>query len=94
MDYSKHLFWDIDPAKLDLEKHSLFIFERVANRGSLEDWKKLIEFYGKDKACNLARQIKYADRKTLNFLSLYFDVPKEEFRCSTKTQYLTVFLER
>ncbi len=39
------LFWDVDPAKLDVESSKLLITERVFTRGTLEEFRQLIMFY-------------------------------------------------
>ncbi len=87
MNLPSHLFWDIDQTSLDTERHASFILERVANRGDLKDWNKVVDFYGKKRASALAQRIKNTDRKTLNFLSLYFGIEKKTFQCYTRTQF-------
>ncbi|HET7360437.1 MAG TPA: hypothetical protein VFI78_00720 [Salinimicrobium sp.] len=79
------IFWDSDPARLDVHKHCAHIIERVLNYGTLDDWKRLKELYSEEKILSEAKQIRDLHPKTLSFLSNYFNVPKKEFRCCTKT---------
>ena len=81
MDLSRYIFWDVDFGAIDWEKHRRFVIQRVISKGSLEDWKKIIEFYGPEKVKKALTRERYLDKKTLNFSSYYFQVPKEEFRC-------------
>ncbi len=85
-DLNKSLFWDIDTATLDYQKHARFIIERVLTRGNWTDWQVLKSFYGLQKICDEALQIRYLDKKTLNFCSVLFNINKEEFRCYTTVQ--------
>ncbi|MEM7040485.1 MAG: hypothetical protein AAF570_26200, partial [Bacteroidota bacterium] len=46
MNLSPYLFWDVDPEKLDFEKHARLIVERVVTRGRIEDWQEIKRYYG------------------------------------------------
>ncbi|GAB4231763.1 MAG: hypothetical protein Tsb0034_04210 [Ekhidna sp.] len=87
MNLPSHLFWDIERSKLDFDEHASFIIERVASRGDLKDWDEIVDFYGKTRALAIAKTIKNSDRKTINFLSLYFGIEKAEFECYTGAQF-------
>lgn len=79
------LFWDTDFQSLDFKKHKKFIIIRVLTHGDLDDFKRIKKFYGKQEIIRAVRQAKYLDKKTLNFFSLIFDIPKKEFLCSKKS---------
>lgn len=81
----KNLFWDVDVHSIDLEKHKRFVIARVLQRGSFEDFKNLLKFYGEKTIKKEVVQIRYLDKKTLRFCSFYFDIPKEQFRCFKNT---------
>jgi hypothetical protein len=82
----KRLFWDINPGKLDLYKNKNLIIERVVTRGDIEDFKLLTEIYGKDEVKNQVQNCAYLDRKSLNWLSIVFNIPKTNFKCYSKMQ--------
>lgn len=84
--FSRSLFWDINLDSLDLEIHKRFIIERVSSRGDLTDWRRLREVYSLDTLKSEAVLIRSLDKKTLNFLSFFLEIPKKEFRCFTQTQ--------
>jgi hypothetical protein len=61
------------------------ILERVFARGTENDEKEIFNYYGKETIKNTILDIKYFDKKTLNYLSIIFDVSKENFRCYRKS---------
>ena len=79
--FDRALFWDIDPKTLDLKKHARFIIERVLKKGSLEDWFYLKSIYRLDQIKKESLNIRSLDKRTLYFLSNYFNVDIEQFRC-------------
>ncbi len=83
---SSTLFWDVDMATLDIEKHAAYIVGRVMMRGTLEDFQLIKTLYGKPKLKQVVKQIRYMDVRTLHFCSIYFKSPIEEFRCYKQKQ--------
>jgi hypothetical protein len=81
------LFWDSNLEELDLQKHKRKIIVRVLERGTLQDWQAIKEFYGKDTIRDEVLQARSLDKYVLAFCSAYFDVPKEDFRCYSLIQY-------
>lgn len=84
---NNNLFWDIDINDLNLDKHVRFIIERVLTKGDLNDWFEMKKIYGLNRIKQEVIQIRYLDKKTLNLLSLFFHIPKEDFRCYKIKQY-------
>ena len=80
------LFWDINPGNLDYEGKARFVIGRVVMYGTLADWKSILDFYGPRRVLDEMLQERYLDKKTLNFLSFYFEVPRTQFRCYTLQQ--------
>ena len=78
---SKYLFWDCDISLLDPNIDVNLILERVFSRGTENDEKEIFSYYGMDFIKNSILGIKYFDKKTLNYLSIVFNISKEEFRC-------------
>ncbi len=79
--FNKSLFWDINIENLDYKIHKRFIIERVLTRGNWNDWQELKSFYGLQEIKNEVVNIRYLDKKTLNFCHTLFNIKKEEFRC-------------
>lgn len=83
---SKTLFWDVDIATIQYDKHAPFVVDRVLSMGSLEDFKIIKAYYGKPKLKRIAKNLRYMDVRVLHFCSVYFKVPISDFRCYTTTQ--------
>lgn len=82
----RQLFWDIDYMRLDWEKNSRLIIERIFSGGTLDEMKLLKKVYGDEKIIHVLTGLNYLDAKTLNFVAILFKIPKREFRCYTKKQ--------
>jgi hypothetical protein len=85
---SSHLFWDVDRTKLDPEKNKKWLIQRVLEYGLLNDWLIIYKYYGISKIAKIAMQMKELDDKSLSFISLLSDIPKETFLCYT-TKHLS-----
>jgi hypothetical protein len=88
---SEYLFWDYNINILDPNIDRNLILERVFSRGTENDEKKILNYYGKDLIRNAILDIKYLDKKTLNYLSIVFSIPKEDFKCYKHNQSETPF---
>ncbi|MBU0485446.1 MAG: hypothetical protein KKB30_13155 [Proteobacteria bacterium] len=75
------LFWDVDPKCLGIDEHARFIIERAVTRGDIGDWRMLLNLYGKKRVRDAALTIRSLDPKTLNYLSVYFNIEETAFRC-------------
>lgn len=84
--FSEHLFWDVDRNKLDFEKNKRLIIERIFTRGDIPDLKKIISLYGLKVIKKEIITAGFLDKKTLNWTSLFLNIPKIQFRCYTKMQ--------
>ncbi|MFK7795979.1 MAG: hypothetical protein AB8E82_00895 [Aureispira sp.] len=86
MNLPNYLFWDIDLNTLDWDKNARFIIQRVIQRGSLNEWKIIKQYYGLEFIKHEILLIRNLDKKTLNFFSTYFDIAKTNFKCFTIQQ--------
>lgn len=84
MQLRKVLFWDTNPDLIDYEKHANYIIQRVVTCGQLEEWREVIAYYGVEKIKNTVVELRDLDDKTMTYLSVYFSLPKEIFRCFRK----------
>ncbi len=80
-DFSPSLFWDVDKTTLDVEKHAVHVVEKVLSRGSWRDFKTAVDYYGKERFAELVQKIRYLDKRTTQFVSVYFEIPLTELRC-------------
>jgi len=88
---SKFLFWDIDEDKLNYESRASFILERVFTMGMQEDEWEVNAYYGKERIRQEVVKCKSLDRKTLNYLSVFYDIPEKEFLCYGKDVFQKSF---
>jgi hypothetical protein len=78
---SGYLFWDCNIDKLDPKIDINLVLERVFTRGTENDEKEVFNYYGQNKIKNTILNIKYLDKKTLNYLSIILCIPREDFSC-------------
>ena len=80
-DFSPHLFWDVNPANLDMEKHKKYIIGRALDYGLINDWKLIRDYYGIDEIAKIATELRYLNYKSINLISLLSGIPLNKFRC-------------
>ncbi len=78
------LFWDVDFSKLDVGKSKRLIIDRVLSLGTLNEFKAILEVYGKDLIKDEVQNIGYFDDKTFEFIIDYFDIEKHKMKCYIK----------
>jgi hypothetical protein len=81
---SKQAFWDVDMDKVDYEKNALFVMERVATKGTMDDFVSLIKFYSKDRWREEIINSKELDDRDASFCCHIFDLKKEGFKYDIK----------
>ena len=79
--FSEYLFWDIDKSKLDYQRDAKYVIDRIVLKGKLDDWFNLLDYYGMEKIQEITTNTRYLDKYTLSFLSAFFNISKENFRC-------------
>jgi hypothetical protein len=79
--FSTNLFWDTDPAGLDIEKHRKYIVERVLDCGTWDDWLLIRNYYGLDQLKEIALGLRSLERKSLSFIATMTNTPENQFRC-------------
>ena len=75
------LFWDVDVDTIDLQKHRASVIERTTLRGRFDEFRALLQYYGKETVKNTLLDVRYLDKVTLSYCSAIFDIPITEFRC-------------
>lgn len=67
----KHLLWEYDWAKIDFSQLTTVTIERVVERGTINEWKEIIRYYGKDKISSIVKNSTRLDNKTKNFTPIF-----------------------
>ncbi|MBK8428376.1 MAG: hypothetical protein IPL27_21530 [Lewinellaceae bacterium] len=75
------LFWDVNVEEVDLKKHRASVIERISTRGRLDEFRAMVNFYGRETVKTALLNARYLDKRTVSYCSLIFDVPITEFRC-------------
>ncbi len=78
---SKWLFWDVDFETIDWKKNAPYVVQRVLDKGTWEDFKTIMEYYGDKNIKEIIVKLRYLDKKTIQFCSVYFNIPLTNFRC-------------
>jgi hypothetical protein len=85
-DLHKQYFWDVDITDFDVDQSKRLIIERIFALGTIREIKIVLDYYGKDVVLDVLRSLNYIDPKTLNFVSSYFNVSIESFKCYRRKQ--------
>jgi hypothetical protein len=73
---NKRIFWDIDPDKLDWDKHAQFIIERTLARGDTSDVRTIFQKYTKeDLAKAVLKSRGVLTSRVANYMSQYLEIP-------------------
>ncbi len=83
---SENLFWDFNINTLDEEINKTIIIERVFTGGDIPDIKIIIKLYGLDTIKQEIIKAGFLDNKTLNWTSIFLNIPKKKFKCYIKKQ--------
>ena len=86
MELSPSTFWDIDIKTLNQVDHADFIIRRVFDKGNVSDLNEVLNNYETNQLIDSLISAPYLDKKTLSFVSNYFNIPPEQFRCYSKIQ--------
>lgn len=74
-DTVRWLFWDVDPADVDLEAHADFVLPRVLEKGRLVDVRWAIATYGLERIHAFFRDVGHPElsERTIHFWRAYFE---------------------
>jgi predicted nucleotidyltransferase len=77
----KRLFWDVDKDAVNLKLHQSYIIRRIMDYGNIDDVKWMLAAYTTEEIVEVLRKSRALSRKSANFWSAYFNIPKEEIEC-------------
>ncbi len=76
----RSLFWDVDPAKVDPERHAVFVISRVMDRGDRPEVDKIFAYYGAERVKEALLAAPHLDKRTMAYFANYFGVELSAFR--------------
>ncbi|MBS1578574.1 MAG: hypothetical protein JST29_02895 [Bacteroidetes bacterium] len=71
----KHLLWDFDFAAFDFFAGASIVIERVIERGDINDWKAIVNFYGEDAILFYSNKSKQLSKRDKNFTNVIIKSP-------------------
>ncbi|MFN3421109.1 MAG: DUF6922 domain-containing protein [Armatimonadota bacterium] len=80
----RQYFWDTEPEKLNLRRHSKFIIERILEFGDEFAIRWLRQTFGDEAIKEVVCQSRRISKRTANFWRLILDIPKEQIACLSK----------
>ena len=81
--FSDHLFWDVTRTSVNLKENAPWLVRRVLEYGRWSDFQRLIQILGRKRTGQLAAGLRSLEPKAWHFASAYFNIPLDQFRCST-----------
>lgn len=85
----RRLFWEFKYEEIDWQKEYAAIIERVIERGTEEEWKELIRFYGTEKVVNtLKGETNYLPDEIIEDVCRFFGLKPTQLKCYIRKQSL------
>ncbi|PIX31227.1 hypothetical protein COZ61_00930 [Candidatus Berkelbacteria bacterium CG_4_8_14_3_um_filter_33_6] len=72
--YLKRYFWDIDFSKLDPDKYSTYVIERILDLGDVDAIKWLFDKYSKYEIKETVKNTRRLSKKSLNYWLIVLDL--------------------
>ena len=66
-----HLLWEYDQSKFNYRRGATVVIERVIERGTIEEWREIVRFYGKEKVLEVAAGSKQLDKRDKHFATIF-----------------------
>lgn len=82
--FAQKYFWDVDAQKLDADKYSTYIIERLLELGNPQSARWLLQRYSRRKIVRVLKKTCALSRMSANFWAIYFGLPRREIRCLSK----------
>ena len=83
----KRLFWELRYEEIDWQKEYAVIIERVIERGTEEEWKELIHFYGRGRVLRtLKSETNYLPDEIILEVCRFFKLKPTDLKCYLRKQ--------
>lgn len=86
MKISKRAFWDIDFEAIDWDSNQEFLIERIFARGSIDDIRSAISYYGEDKVKNIITQSESIPESVYYLSKAIFNLNSDQYKCKSITK--------
>lgn len=82
--FARRYFWDVDARKLDANKYSTYVIERLLELGNTQTARWLLHRYSRREIIGVLKKTRALSRMSANFWAVYFGLPRSEIRCLSK----------
>lgn len=79
--FSRNLFWDVNQSTFDPKRNKRWLFSRVLEFGTLNDWRIIFKYYGINTITEELKQVRSLEPRALNFIASLSKTPLKEFKC-------------
>ena len=79
--FTRNLFWDADMSEMSMDTSARYIIQRVLERGEMNDWRLINQYYGLDRIVAECKQMRTLDPVCLAFITTISHTKKEDYRC-------------
>ncbi|NLG79846.1 MAG: hypothetical protein GX492_08520 [Firmicutes bacterium] len=80
-DFVHCFFWDVDPKKVDPDKYSFFVIERLLEEGDDAAIQWVMSYYTDEQRLEVVKNSRRLSRKTARLWQNYYNLPEEDVRC-------------
>lgn len=80
------LLWEYDLTRFNWEEMRNLVVQRVIERGRMDDFYAILNFYGLIGVKQAIMQIPYLNQRDRSFVCSVFNLKKENLKCYTKQQ--------
>ncbi len=82
--FVRRYFWDVDADKLNADKYSRYVIERLLEWGNPKATRWLLKRYSTRRIVSVLKQTRALSRQSANFWAVYFGVQRNEIQCLSK----------
>ena len=69
----RHLLWEYDFDTFNFDKSYKVVIERVVQRGNMDDWRNILNYYGKEKILEVVDLSRQLDNRDKTFARIFVD---------------------
>ena len=69
--FRSQLFWEYDLKSFDCDKSYFIVIERIIERGTVEQWRMMQRYYGKEKVLEVVEKSKQLSQRDKQFAKLF-----------------------
>ena len=80
------LLWEYNLENFDYQAMRNQVVQRVIERGWRDDYQAIFNLYGMQNVIDTIKEIKYLNKKDMNFVHIVFHIPLKELRCYRESQ--------